>query len=106
LLQYCIQKVKGIKGPAVFSYLPNFNIIKGVPLDYMHGVLLGVSKTLINYWFNSKYSQEEWYCGSKISDVDKMLISIKPPNEITRVPRSLEHHRKYWKGTNYYIRLF
>lgn len=82
----------------MFSYLPNFNIIKGVPVDYMHGVLLGVTKALLNWWFNSKHSQEEWYCGDKLSDIDRMLTKIKPPNEISRMPRSIEHHRQYWKG--------
>lgn len=34
--------IVGVKGEAMFSYLPNFNIINGIPVDYMHGVLLGV----------------------------------------------------------------
>lgn len=82
----------------MFSYLPNFNIINGIPVDYMHGVLLGVTKSLLHFWFCSKYSQDEWYCGNRISDIDKMLMKVKPPNDITRTPRSIEHHRKYWKG--------
>lgn len=34
---------------AMFSYLPNFHIINGIPVDYMHGVLLGVTKSLLNF---------------------------------------------------------
>lgn len=82
----------------MLSYLPNFNIINGIPVDYMHGVLLGVTKSLLNFWFCSKYSQDEWYCGNRVSDIDKMLMKIKLRNNITRTPRSIEHHRKYWKG--------
>ena len=33
----------------MFSYLPNCNIINGIPVDYMHGVLLGVTKSLLNF---------------------------------------------------------
>lgn len=73
----------------MLSYLPNFEITKGVPIDYMHGVLLGMTKNLLNYWFNPKYNQEDWYCDNKITDVDKILASIRPPDEITRLPRSI-----------------
>ena len=78
----------------MFSYLPNFNIINGVPVDYMHGVLLGVTKALLNWWFNSKHSQEEWYCGATLSDIDKMLTKIKPPK--TRVRLFLECQKYFW----------
>ena len=64
----------------------------------MHGILLGVCKELLKLWLDSKCSGEDWYCGSLIGLIDERLLSIKLPNSITRVPRSLEHHRKYWKG--------
>ena len=38
-----------MKEVAMFSYLPNCNIINGIPVDYMHGVLLGVTKSLLNF---------------------------------------------------------
>lgn len=30
--------------------------------------------------------------------VDKRLLEIKPPTVITRIPRSIQHHVKFWKG--------
>ena len=33
--------------------IPNFSITKGVVTDYMHGVLLGVVKTLLFLWFEA-----------------------------------------------------
>lgn len=82
----------------MFSYFLNFNIIKGVLVDYMYGVLFGVIKVFLNWWFKFKYSQEEWYCGDKLFEIDRMLIKIKFFNEILRTLRSIEYYRKYWKG--------
>ena len=31
--------------------LPIFSIRDGIVVDYMHGILLGVGKTLLNLWF-------------------------------------------------------
>ena len=67
----------------------------------MHCVFLGVVKQLVVLWFNSKHSGQRWYCGSNVEKVDKRLLEIKPPSVISRVPRSIEHHLKFWKGTVY-----
>lgn len=67
-------------------------------IDAMHCVFLGVVKQLVALWFNSKHSGQRWYCGSNIAKVDKRLLEIKPPSVISRVPRSIEHHLKFWKG--------
>ena len=64
----------------------------------MHCVYLGVVKQLIGLWFNSKHSGQRWYCGNRVAVVDKRLLEIKPPSVITRIPRSIQHHVKFWKG--------
>ena len=38
--------VCGVKGYSWFMFIPGFDIIKGIAVDYMHCVLLGVTKTL------------------------------------------------------------
>ena len=81
-----------------FANLKRFDVVDGVAVDYTHGILLGVSKQLLKLWLDSQFSGEDWYCGTLVALIDERLMSIKPPNVITRVPRSLEHHRKYWKG--------
>ena len=40
--------------------LPDFDIVNNNPIDYMHCVLLGVVRTLILLWFDSKNHKEEW----------------------------------------------
>ena len=34
-----------------------------------------------------------------VGEVDNRLLAIKPPNNITRTPRSIESHHKYWKAS-------
>ena len=39
--------VKGVKGVIWSMFLPGFDIITGVTIDYMHCVLLGITKMLL-----------------------------------------------------------
>jgi hypothetical protein len=41
-----------------------FDIIRGMPVDYMHGVLLGVVKKLFSFWFERKHKNEKYYIGT------------------------------------------
>lgn len=91
--------VFGVKGVCQFAQLSNFDVVDGIAVDYMQGVLLGVTKQLLKLWLDTEFSCEDWYCGNLIGLVHEQLLSIKPPNNITRVPRSLEQHRKYWKAS-------
>lgn len=93
LLQVC-----GIKAPSPLLKLPSFDIVSGIAIDAMHCVYLGVVKQLVGLWFTSKHSGQRWYCGNKVERVDKRLLEIKPPSVITRIPRSIQHHLKFWKG--------
>ena len=93
--------VYGIKGPSWFSMVPDYNILEGNAIDYMHCVLLGVTKMLLKLWFDSEHSREMWYCGTKVQLADSKLLQIKPPLNITRTPRSIQHHRNYWKASEY-----
>lgn len=91
---------KGIKGPSVTSCIPMFSVGRSFVPDYMHSVLLGVVRSMMTIWIDSSYHQSLWYIGNRTSDVNKRLLSIRPLNEITRTPRSL-NTRKYWKASEY-----
>jgi hypothetical protein len=41
-----------------------FDIIHGMPVDYMHGVLLGVVKKLFSFWFERKHKNEKYFIGT------------------------------------------
>ena len=83
--------------------IDGFDIINGMPLDYMHGVLLGIVKMLFALWFDKKYKNEKFYIGDKISLIDERLSKCQPPDFISRLPRSLVKDRKYWKGKYMYL---
>ena len=96
------QKLKrpvfGVKGQSVLS--EHINIIKSVPVDYMHAVLEGITKSLFNCWFNPNYHKSKFYLGRKIPDIDRALLRIKSPHEFRRTPRSIRTS-KYWKAAEY-----
>ena len=53
----------GVKGRSVLHLLrlPEFDVIKGCPVDYMHCVFLGVTRKLLSLWFDPKHHHNEWY---------------------------------------------
>ena len=70
--------------------------VKGIPVDYMHCVLEGVTKKL-ETWMSS--TRCAGYIGRYIKQIDKKLLKQRPPHEFSRVPRSIEKHQKYWKAS-------
>eukprot|EP00732_Lithocolla_globosa_P002372 Lithocolla_globosa_v1_NODE_1540_length_2497_cov_7.753071.p1 type:complete len:572 gc:universal NODE_1540_length_2497_cov_7.753071:484-2199(+) len=96
------QAQKGVVGIPILARLLHFSIIWSVVVDYMHGVCLGVNRSTLNLWFSSKNSKQSYYQGSaKLRLVDDRLRAIKPPQFITRVPRSMKKHLKYWKAAEH-----
>ena len=49
-----------MKGYSVLHLLEHFDVINGNPVDYMHCVLLGVMKKLLNLWLDSQNHSSEW----------------------------------------------
>ena len=90
--------VNGVKGFSWLSILQHHDIIRGTAIDYMHGVLLGVQKLLLNLWFSNTHSKEEFSLYNLVSVVDQRLKNISPTLDITRLPRSISEHLKYWKA--------
>ena len=40
--------IQGVKGPSALLLLRNYNLIKGTSIDYMHCVLLGITKLILS----------------------------------------------------------
>ena len=99
------QKIAGKKNPEVngisssFGF-PGYDVIKGTSIDYMHTVLLGVVKMFMSRWFDTPYRHSPYYCGDKLSICDARRASVKPPNRVSRIPRSL-YDRKHYKASEY-----
>ncbi|XP_063067930.1 uncharacterized protein LOC134459495 [Engraulis encrasicolus] len=90
----------GVKGLSILLLLPLFDIVSGFIPDYMHCVLLGVCRQMVGLWMDTCNHTEPWYIGRKIRLFDKKLLSVKPPTEITRSPRSIVN-RKFWKASEW-----
>ena len=81
--------VYGVKGFSWFMFIPKFDIIRGVAIDYMHGTLLGVVKMLLQLWMDKSYSSEPWSVRQKLLETESRYINLSPPACISRLPRSL-----------------
>lgn len=58
--------------------LKSYDFVKSTSIDYMHGVLLGIGKLLINLWISSTHSKE--------------IFSISNYVEIIGQRLKLDHH--------------
>lgn len=94
------QPVMGVKGPSPLMRLSKFEMVNGFVPEYQHSVCLGVTRQLMTLWLDSKNHAKPWYIGTKSDMIDKQLLAIKPPVELTRVPRSVKE-RKYWKASEW-----
>ena len=92
--------VNGVKGPRWLTYLRgSFDLVRGNSVDYMHGICLGIMKQLLTLWFAASHSSEDFSHASSVTTVDARLGNIKPPNNITRMPRSIAQHFRFWEAS-------
>lgn len=90
---------KGFKGMSGLANLEGFNLVLGIVPEYMHGVLLGVTKTLLNLWFSPSHSSKVYFIGKHIKAISHRMKNIKPPDGIERLPRDLEKNYNHFKAT-------
>ena len=93
--------INGVKGPSWLRKLETYDIIDGTAIDYMHCVLLGVMRLLLSLWISSEHHNEHYYIGRQVKLIDSRLETINPPSIITRKPRKLSIHFKYYKASEY-----
>ena len=68
----------------------------------MHGVLLGVIKILTELRFDVAHRGHKWSIHfSQVKYVGEKLMTIRPPNAITRLPQSIQTNIKWWKVAVY-----
>ena len=92
------KNVKGIKSISTLHGMEWFDVVIGLPPDYMHGILLGVTKTLLKLHVSSRYSSQPFSIGKFIKEIDKRLTNMKPTDQIPRMPRKLEKHLHHFKA--------
>ena len=64
--------INGVLG--ISPLADSLDLVNSVPVDYMHPVLEGVTRMLINLWFNSSNHRSPFYLGNKISEIDAVLL--------------------------------
>ncbi|GBN25527.1 hypothetical protein AVEN_107365-1 [Araneus ventricosus] len=79
---------KGVKGPSLLMKLyPHFDFISGFVADFMHAVLLGVRRQIVNIWIETSkltYSQN----GKSVKKLNERIHHLKVPSETVRRLRS------------------
>lgn len=87
--------VTGVKGMSSLIMIPSFDVIKNCPADYMHAILLGVTKQLSKIWFEKP--KTACYIKHSIIFIDNCLESITPFTEASRSARKISD-RSSWKA--------
>lgn len=70
---YSGKVVEGVKGPNFLS-LTGFDLVRGTGIDYMHTVLLGVTRKVLSLWFASSNSKEIFSLSKYVKYVDRRLF--------------------------------
>ena len=93
------QPVMGVKGHSIFAKLRYpFDLIRSFAIDWMHCVCLGVVKYVMQLQLSEGNRDKDFYIGASKASLSHRLLSIKPPDIVGRLPRSLED-LKHWKAT-------
>lgn len=78
-------------------------MVWGLPLDYMHTILLGIVLFLCNLWCELFFNKHS------IRLIDERMSSIKPPREVHNLPELFSERSKYkakdWKTWMLYLRI-
>lgn len=90
--------ISGVKGVSPLILIPSFDVVKQCPVDFMHGVLLGVVKQLCKIWFEKPNTP--YYIKTKIKLIDEALITISPFTEASRSARKISE-RCSWKANEW-----
>lgn len=87
--------IKGVIGQSALFMFDHIDIIKAVPTDYMHNVLLDVMKDLVEIWLGKKRIPKPPYEHFKIKTVaerkilEQRILNLKPHVTFNWKPRSI-----------------
>lgn len=80
------KRIKGVLGITGLTSMTWFDVVLGIVPDYMHGVLMGVTKMLLNKWFSPSQCKKPFFIGKHLRSISRRLTGIKPPDYIERFP--------------------
>lgn len=85
----------GVKTVSALINLEQFNIVWSFVPDYMHCILLGLGRQFLELWLKGK--NPLFNISASETTLSSKLLSIAPPKEIKRMPRTLKE-RGWWKA--------
>lgn len=87
--------IHGIKSVSCMVAAHGFDLVNGFCIDYMHCVLLGIMRKLLDLWLNTENASQPFFITKKKQiELNRRILRIKPTSEITRKPRSLDHRKE------------
>lgn len=90
--------INGVKGRSELLRLKLFDCVWGLPVDYMHGVLSGVTRQLWSIWTTPK---TPYYLNpTDRKEINNRYLKIKRPHEIHRIVRPIKTMAK-WKASEW-----
>lgn len=95
-IRHASTPIDGIKEISCMIAAPEFDLVSGFAIDYMHCVLLGSTKKLLNLWLDSSNHGKNFYlkpANQKI--LSERIKKIKPISEITRKPGPISKRAEY-----------
>lgn len=88
--------INGVKAVSPMIAFQHFDLSKGFCIDYMHAVLLGVTKKIIGFWTLPAHHKKSFYMNKKRREIlDKRLSKIQTPSYISRRPRSINSLKQF-----------
>lgn len=92
--------IRGVKNVSSLVALPLFDIPKGVVVEAMHAVFLGVVRQHTKLLLTQ--TNASYYVGSPDNKaaIDKYLLAVRPPSCRSRKPRSISTYVK-WKASEW-----
>lgn len=94
------ETVRGVKDVFPLINLPFFDIAQEFVPDYMHCVLLGVTKQFSKLWLESFGMEYNIGSPQVLHLINSRLAKINLRQYISRLPRSL-NEQKHWKGAEW-----
>ena len=102
LKSYHINQPKfGIKYPTWLHGIRSYDLVNGLGIDYMHGVMIGVIKLKLKLWFSNEHKRESFSVHDQLTLFHSRLVDIKPTVEITRPPISYQKFSHGWNASGY-----
>ena len=93
--------VKGVKNVSSLQGLAWFDMVNGLVPDYMHGILLGITKKILNLLLASCNSKKSYFIGHQIKLLDKRLAKMQPSDQISRLPWRMEKNLGHNKASEF-----